>query len=402
MKILHVIPSLSPELGGPGQVALNLVNSLRTLNVDVEIVTTNHSISGTLEVPINQRTDYIFDAENSLSAPVWFLPYTPPPLKEFIFSKALTGWLWRNLPSYDLVDNHYLFSYSSTCSAAIARWNNIPYTIRTMGQLTPWALAQSATKKRLYTFLIERHNLQRASGIHCTAPAEALDVRKLGIDSPTITIPLGVVAPAPIENAKEKLHHTYGIPSEIPTFLFLSRLHHKKQPDLLLKAAKQFLAKQPCHVILAGKGEPQYIEQLKNLVEMLNIENHVTFAGFVTGYDKNLLLQGADVFVLPSHSENFGIVVAEALISELPVIITSGIQISAEINAANAGLVVEGEVLALSSALHQIVTNPRLRDELRRNGVHLAKSRYSWIAIAQELSSVYKNIISEKEHKKTA
>lgn len=394
MRILHVIPSLSSKLGGPGQVALNLVSSLRTLGIDVEIATTNH---GMPEVATHQRTDYLFDTENNLSAPVWFLPYTPPPLKEFIFSKALTGWLLAHLPSYDLTDNHYLFSYSSTCAAAIARHKGIPYTVRTMGQLTPWALAQSPIKKKIFSLLFENRNLSRAAAIHCTSPEEATNVRDFGISTPTVTLPLGVTPPQPIPDAKAKLHAAYHIPHNTPVLLFLSRLHHKKQPELLLKAAQQLTKQQPCHIILAGTGDPQYCQQLKTLAHELGLTTAVTFTGFVTGYDKNLLLQGSDAFVLPSHSENFGIAVAEALISGLPVIITPGIQISAEIKAADAGIITEPNVAALTSAINEVITNPDLSAKLRENGLNLARSRYSWQAIAKELAVNYEEIIAAKK-----
>ncbi|MDJ0708321.1 MAG: glycosyl transferase family 1, partial [Leptolyngbyaceae cyanobacterium MO_188.B28] len=90
MKVLHVIPSLSPALGGPTQVALNLVKSLRDCNIDTEIVTTNDNGPELLDVPLYQRIEYE-------QVPVWFLPRFSPPLKEFIFSAALTRWLWRHI-----------------------------------------------------------------------------------------------------------------------------------------------------------------------------------------------------------------------------------------------------------------------------------------------------------------
>mgnify|MGYP001799534328 CR=1 FL=1 len=396
MKILHVIPSLSPDSGGPAQVAMNLVSSLRKLGVDAEIATTNHNSVGLLDVPTNERTEYVFDVANELSCPVWFLPYTNPSLKEFIFSMPLTGWLWKNLSSYDVIDNHYLFSYAPTCAAAIARAQKIPYTVRTMGQLTPWALSQSALKKKLYATVIERRNLSKASVIHCTSDQETVNVREFGISAPTETIPLGVNAPKKIEGARKKLRNNYDIPEEVPVFLFLSRIHCKKRPELLLKAAAEFLRKQPCHIIFAGTGETHYVESLQRLSEELEISNHVTFAGFVTGCSKDLLLQGADAFVLPSFSENFGIAVAEALISGLPVVLTPGIHISKEIKEADAGLVVDGEEGALCSALEKLTQHDRLRDNLIKNGLQLAQPRYSWASIAQNLSSVYESIASKE------
>ena len=101
-------------------------------------------------------------------------------LDRIIFSTALSAWLWEHIRDYDIIHTHYLFSYPSTCAGLIARCKGIPYIVRTIGQLTPWALAQSSFKKQIYTSLIERHNLNRAAAIHCTSDGEA-EVQQLFI-----------------------------------------------------------------------------------------------------------------------------------------------------------------------------------------------------------------------------
>lgn len=390
MRVLHVIPSVNPALGGPTQVVFQLVRALRESGVDAEIVTTNDNGLTLLDVPLNQRIEY-------RKVPVWFLPRFSRPMKEFIFSTALTRWLWQNIRNYNVVHTHYLFSYASTLAGAIARWYQIPYTVRTMGQLSPWALEQSRLKKQLYTFLIERRNLNRAAAIHCTSANEAQDVRNFGIQTPTVTLPLGVNLLPDFPEAKQNLHHRYGIPNHKPIVLFLSRLHYKKRPDLLIQALSQITVKRyDFHLILAGSGEPDYVNHLKKLVASLGLAKHTSFAGFVTGEDKNLLLQGSDIFVLPSFSENFGVAVAEAMAAGLPVIVTPGVQISPEIAEAKAGLVVEGEVETLADAIATLLNSPHLRHELGENGKRLVSHRYSWKVIAQNLISVYTAIIEGK------
>jgi len=395
VKVLHVIPSISPAMGGPTQVVLNLVKSLREYGVDAEIVTTNDNGVNLLDVPLNERIEYE-------KVPVWFLPRFSPPLKEYIFSTAITQWLWQNIRNYDILDHHYLFSYASTCSAAIARSQNIPYTVRTMGQLAPWALAQSRLKKQIYTFLIERNNLNRAAAIHCTSNGEAEDVRNFGIKTPTVTLPLGVNPPIYWQHAKQKLCEIYGISIDAPIVLFLSRLHYKKRPDLLIQSlGKLAEANYQFHLILAGSGESDYLAYLENLVSSLGLANRTTFPGFVVGQDKEIMLQGSDIFVLPSFSENFGIAVAEALAYGLPVILTPDIQIAPEIADAKAGLVVTGEIEPLANAIAQLLTYPEQRQNLGENGKNLVKSRYSWSAIASPLTDVYRSIIEKKTLPKT-
>lgn len=390
MKVLHVIPSVSPALGGPTQVVLNLVKSLQECGVDAEIVTTNDNGATLLDVPLNQCIEYE-------GVPVWFLPRFSPPLKEYIFSPAISQWLWQHIREYDILDNHYLFSYASTCAGAIARWQNVPYTVRTMGQLAPWALAQSRLKKKVYSFLLERHNLNRADAIHCTSSGEVEDVRNFGLETPTVTLPLGVNQPVEWPQAKQKVREIYGISKEVPVVLFLSRLHYKKRPDLLIQSLSR-LANQnyPFHLILAGSGEEDYLTYLKNLVSSLGLTDQTSFPGFVAGKDKDLLLQGSDIFVLPSFSENFGIAVAEAIAAGLPAILTPDIQISPEIAAAKAGLVVEGEEEALANAIAQLLTSPQQRQVMGENGKSLASHRYSWSAIASHLTDAYRSIIDRQ------
>ncbi|MBD2358428.1 glycosyltransferase [Tolypothrix sp. FACHB-123] len=391
MKVLHVIPSVSPVRGGPSEVALNLVKMLRTIGVDAEIATTNdNGPDDILDVPLNQKVEY-------KGVPVWFMPRFSPPIKEFLFSADFSNWLWQHIRDYDILDNHYLFSYASTCAGAIARLQGVPYTVRTMGQLAPWALTQSRLKKRLYSLLIEKHNLNQAAAIHCTSVGEVEDVRNFGIQTPTINLPLGVPIPPTLTEAKQKLHHIYGIPMETPIILFLSRLHEKKRPDLLLHALSKLKAQNyDFHLILAGSGEANYVNYLINLVSSLGLTTQTSLPGFVVGEDKNLLLQGSDMFALPSFSENFGIAVAEAMAVGLPVIITPEVQIAPEITASSAGMIIEGEVDTLAAAIAQLLTYPKLREQLGTNGKSLVSNRYSWSAVAQNLTSSYSAIIKGK------
>lgn len=395
MKILHVIPSISPDLGGPSQVALNLVQALNELGLTAEILTTNFGMDN---VPLGEKTQYEYDASLGRSVPVWFMPYNHPNLKEFIFSRVATVWLWQNLKNYDILDHHYLFSYLPTCAAAIARWQKIPYTVRTMGQLTPWALSQGRLKKQIYTALLERKNLDQAAAIHCTAEGEAADVRAFGIQTPTITLPLGVNVPEIIPDAKQKLRKAYHLPEDMPIILFLSRLHYKKRPDLLLQSLADIKQQhQPFYAIFAGTGEPEYLAELTALTEALHLTESVQFPGLMTGEAKDLLLQGADIFALPSYSENFGIAVAEALVVGLPVVITRGIQIAPEITAAQGGIMIEDTQQSLTEALLTLLRSPEYRQRLGQQGQILAQTRYSWSAIAQQLHKAYRAILDHDQ-----
>ncbi|MBW4481618.1 MAG: glycosyltransferase [Tildeniella torsiva UHER 1998/13D] len=387
MKVLHVLPSLSYKLGGPTQAALNIVRGLRNLDIDAEIATTNDDEAELLDVPVGQRIDYE-------GVPVWFFPRLAR-LKAFIPSIGLTQWMVSHLGEYDIVHNHYLFCYPTTVGARLAQYYKIPYISRTIGQLTPWALQQSRLKKQVYSRLIERSTLNRAAAIHCTTSAEAEDARRFGISAPTLVLPLGVNSTATIANAAANLRDRYSLPTNCKIVLFLSRLHKKKRPDFLLRAFAQLDPKSHgYHLLLAGSGDASYCDRLKELTNTLGIAHSVTFTGFVAGSDKDLLLQGSDLFALPSYSENFGVAVAEALAHGLPVIITPEVQIAPDILAAQAGLVIVDDLGGWTNALSRLLDSPELRTQLGRNGQHLATTTYSWPKIAEQLSQSYAEILA--------
>jgi glycosyltransferase involved in cell wall biosynthesis len=382
MKLLHVIPSLAKEKGGPTQILLEVVKALQDKGCNAEIVTTNDNGSDVLDVPLYQRVQYEH-------VPVWFLPRIFLPMKEFIFSTALTSWLGQHLNEYDLIHTHYLFSYAPTCAAALARLQKIPYIATPYGMLTPWALNHKRLKKQLYS-PIERHNLNHAVAIHCATDEESRDVRNFNVRAPTFVVPYGVHLPAYQFQAKQRVRQLYNIEPQTPIVLFLSRLHPKKRPDLLLQAlSKLATLNYDFHLILAGSGEPDYLTYLINLVSSLGLAEQTTVPGFVTGVDKDVLLQGSDLFVLPSFSENFGIAVAEAMAAGVPVIVTPGVQIAPDIARANAGLVVEGELDILVRAIQELLDSQNRRLELGENGKRLVSRRYCWSAIAQNLTAVY-------------
>ncbi len=391
MKVLHVIPSISPNLGGPSQVVINEVKYLRKCGIDAEIVTTNDDEKNVLDVPLNQKINY-------QEVPIYFLPRFNPRMKEFIFSSAITNWLWQNSNNYDLINTHYLFSYPSTCAGAIARIKKIPYVVRTIGQLTPWALQQSKIKKQIYSFLIEKNNLNKANAIHCTSPQEAEDVKNFGIKTPTFILPLGMNFSIKIVDAKSKLREKYNILNHQKIILFLSRLHYKKRPDLLIDSLKNTKQQRDdFFLILAGSGELEYINFLKDKITQHNLSKNVIFTGFVEGDLKNLLLQGSDMFVLPSFSENFGLAIAEAMAAECPVIVTKGIQITDQIIEYQAGLMSEDNEESLTKTISTLLDSDILRQKLGENGKKLVQEKYSWQVIAEKLSIIYKSIIDQQD-----
>jgi glycosyltransferase involved in cell wall biosynthesis len=389
IKTLEVIPSVSPGFGGPSEVIINLTREIRALGVNAEIATTNDDMPGIINVPLGQRIEY-------REVPIYFFSRSSLRLKQFLFSADITWWLLKNIKNYDIVTSHILFSYAPDLAAILARFHQIPYGVRTIGMLTEWSLSQGRLKKEIYSTLIERPNLNHATYIHCTSEEEAQNVSAFGIKTPKVVIPLGVNPPTYISGSQEKLRQQYNIAADVPIILFMSRIHPKKRLELLVQVLSELHSQhQPFHLLIAGSGDTDYVESIRKMIAQKQLRSKTTFTGFVVGKDKDLLLQGSDLFVLPTYSENFGIVLAEAMVVGLPIVTTPGVHISIDIAQAQAGIIVD-DAIQLQAAISQLLQSPQLRQELGENGKRLALQKYSWPGIAQKFAHLYSLVLDRK------
>jgi glycosyltransferase involved in cell wall biosynthesis len=386
MRVLHVLPSISRKLGGPTEVAIQLVKNLNQKGISAEIATTNDLGPDVLNLPNYALSQY-------LEVPVWSFPRERFRRREFIPSRALANWLYTNVRNYDIVDIHYLFTFSSTVAGYCAKYHNVPYTMRAMGQLAPWSLSQRRLIKTFYSLLLEKRLLNDASVVHCTSFGEAEDVKKYKVKSPLEILPLGVEETEILENAPKVLRERFAIPNDSSIILFHSRLHPKKRPDVLIKEYHNFKSTKPIHIILAGDGEPKYVQELKEIAVEKNIEKYVHFVGFIDKSIRSELLQGCDIFVLPSSSDNFALALAEALEAGAAVITTTSVQIAPDLIEAQSGVVINSVGTELVNAVNDLLADPQKRKRLGENARNMAHEKYSWPNITDKLVEVYQRIV---------
>ncbi|MCP9927894.1 glycosyltransferase [Cyanobium sp. CH-040] len=383
MRVLHVIPSISPLRGGPSAAVLAMVAALRRRGVDAAILTSNDNGPGVdPSLPLGEWCE-------RQGAPVLAFPrWSPPlrPLREFAVTPGLNRWLASNLHGFQLLHVHALFSWPSTTAMAQARRAGVPYVLRPIGQLNHWSLRRSAGRKRLLLRLIERRNLASAAALHFTSEAERDQAAALGLATPSFVLPLGVEAPADLPA---------GPPAAPPTvFLFLSRLHPKKQLEQLLEALALLQRRQPAaawELRVAGDGDPAYVAGLQERARRLGLTGHCRWLGFLEGEAKWQALRQAHWFVLPSASENFGIAAVEALAAGTPVILSPEVAVAPAVAQAGAGLICSSDPSQLAAALDTALAGPG--EPMRAAARSLALSRYGWAGIAEHLEHTYAALI---------
>lgn len=389
MRILQIVPSVSLVYGGPSQMVIGLATALAAEGVEVTLLTTDSNgdvgqppLDVPLEKPIQQDGYEI-------------IYFRCSPFRRYKFSIALLNWLGNHSQEYDLAHIHALFSPISTAAATLARWKNLPYILRPLGTLDPADLRKKKQLKALYGSLLEKPNLAGAGRVHFTSTQEAKISERFGAMTKDCIVPLGVKLPEfTLEpgQGRSKL----GIELDKPLLLFMSRIDPKKGLDLLIPALIDLLNQgEEFHFILAGTNpqDPEYEKKIQEQIQGSELGNHSTITGFVGGEFKLALLQDADIFVLPSYYENFGIAVAEAMAAGTAVVISDQVHIWQEVRDAEAGWVTTCEVKALTETIKLALHH---REEVNNRGEkarHYAASNYSWQAITQQMIKVYQEIL---------
>ncbi len=386
MRVLHVIPSVSPKRGGPSLAVLAMVRALRTEGIDAEIATTNDDGDRVLEVPLAGLTTHA-------GVPVrFFARFSPPlrPVREFAYSRSLSRWLAEAVTGYDLLHVHAVFSFASTCAMRLARQRRVSYLNRPLGQLCAWSLRQRALKKRLYLALAERANLRGAAALHFTTEQEQTEAATLGLGTRNFVAPHGIEVPARLPDARARLRERLGVPTESKIVLFLSRLHPKKGLEVLIPALARVADPHLLFVLAGGAESPAFDAQVERWLAESGLAARTRRVGFASGEWKQTLLQGADVFALTSHSENFGIAVVEAMAAGLPVVVTPGVALAEDVARFGTGLVPTLDTDAVAAALAELLADTGRREALGRSGQRLVHERFTWPVAARRITDQYR------------
>ncbi len=390
LKVLHIIPAISPSYGGPTTAVLEICRALIAKGVEAEIATTNADEHQNLDIRLGEKIKH-----QDIST--IFFPRSVR--TKYAFSWPLTHWIKKNIKNYDLVHIHYIFCYPTLVAAHYARKFGIPYVVSPVGMLGEWPMEQKFFKKIIYLNLIEKRNLKGAAAIHYTSEIEKNASEGFNVSSLPVIIPLGInlnyIKP---DIPKGEFRKKYTQYADKKLIVFLSRIHPKKGLELLIEALSKLLkTRNDFILIIAGNGEPYYESILKKHIRDSHLDSCTIFTGFLEGKDKYTLLQDADIFVLPSYQENFGFAVVEAMSMGVPVIVSDQVDICREIEQFEAGKVVPCDALPLAVAIQDLLDDEEQRLNMGENGKRLVSEKFNQEKMADKLIDLYESTLRKSK-----
>jgi len=357
MKILHVIPSIEPSSGGPAEGLKQLCDIYHSGGHIVEVAT--------LDSPERVKT----------------IPYPAstiglgPGFGVYGYSFRAISWLKKNIVNYDVVILNSIWQFSTLAAYRALISTRIPYAVFTHGMLDPYFRRRyplKHVKKSVYWHLFLQRILERASDVYFTCEEEMILARQ---SFPRYRVHEKVVKYGSYGPDCDGVSASEEFLSRWPRLrgkriaVSLGRIHPKKATDILIKAFAGSLAKDSeWHLVIAGPDQVGWQKELEGLAMRLGIADRIIWTGMLSGAVKWGAFFASEVFVLPSHQENFGIVVAEALACGLPVIISDKINIWREIENSQAGFVGSDTVEATTASLNRWSGISGVeRDKLRSN-----------------------------------
>lgn len=382
LSILRIMLTVDPRYGGP-------VEAVRTSSL--EMAKFGHSTE-------------ILTLDEPESAHVAAFPFpvhaVRPWIRRYGYTPELAGWVRKNAERFDIAIIEGLWNHSSIGGARGLRYSGLPFVLFTHGMMDPWFRRHYPVKhwiKQLFWLLFQGRVLRDAKTVLFTCEDERRLARGvyIGPEYREQVVSFGTADAPPVEQGQAAAFYS-AVPQARgrPFFLFLSRIHDKKGLDVLLPAFAQLAFKHPdIDLVVAGPGEAGLVHRLKELTHVLGIPHRVHWPGMLTGDAKWGALRQAEALALSSHSENFGIVVAEALACSTPVLISNKVNIWREIAEDGAGLVADDtqeSTYAMLSTWMRLEESERASLRLRARDCferrfHIGEATETLLAVLQQV-----------------
>jgi len=370
MKILHVVPSFHPaySYGGPIRSTFELCRNTVELGGDVRVLTTDaDGLDSVLDVNKKEEVEF----------PEGFrVRYCPRRQRH-----SVSPTLLRLLPTYmrwaDVVHLTGVYNFPTFPTISWSRLLNKPLIWSPRGALQRWEGSSRVGPKAVWDFLWY-HTADRVElKMHVTSEQESREVSARFPRLRMAMIPNGVDVPVDLNRVERN--------GEL-RMLFIGRLDSKKGIEALLKACGLVDSAPPWRLAIAGWGAPEYVSQLKEQIHALGLSGRVEMLGPVLSEAKKALFECSDVALVPSYTENFGIVVAEALAHGVPVIASKGTPWS-RLEDMRCGLWVDNDPESLADAIRSISTMPL--EDMGRRGREWMQNEFSWRSVTNQMLALY-------------
>ncbi|TNJ40964.1 glycosyltransferase [Phaeobacter sp. B1627] len=380
MKILRIISSVDPAHGGPVEGMRQSALRHRDLGIETEVLS--------VDSPDSPHVTAFPTKVHAMGRIT----------ERYGYSSGLGRWISGHAQEYDAAVVHGMWNHAAVGGGRALVRTGLPYVVFTHGMMDPWFKTAYPVKhfaKQLFLWALQGRVLTKAQKVLFTS-AEEMRLAKEAF--PRITyqgqvVAYGSAVPDVSDHTVAEKEFRAFCPDlgSAPYLLYLSRIHPKKGVDILLKAFAQITASRPkLHLVVAGPGEARLMDSMQAEVQTLGLTERVHFPGIVTGTPKWGAYLGAEAFALPSHQENFGIAVAEALGCGTPVITTDKVNIWREIKVADAGFISGDNVVDFTRALQKWVD---LADERKAEMRIAAKACHTRQFSAEAASVALKEVL---------
>lgn len=383
LSVLHVIPAVAPRYGGPSAAVVGMCQGLADAGIAATIATTDADGPARLGVPLGEIGSH-------LGVPTIFFERRGD--DSFKWSAPLARWLRERVSDFDLVHVHAVFSHSTLAAGRACLRAGVPYVVRPLGALDPWSLGRHAWRKRLLWRVGLGRVMAGAAAMHYTTDAEQR------LASQTAGLATGFVAPIGLdpmwfEPATEPIARRRDL-------IVLARLDPKKGIETAI-AAFHLLAAEPqwrdWSLVIAGDGDERYVDTLRAAAAQGPGRDRISFSGWLDGPARVERLRQSSLFVLPSHQENFGIAVAEAMAVGTPVVVSPDVNLAPDIEAGEAGWIVARDAGDVSLTLAAAMGDEAERARRGARAQQVA-ARFRWPEVAAELSRVYAGLLRTSRH----
>ena len=374
LSVVHTVSTLREEVGGTSRSVTQLCDALAREGLRVSLVS-QHS-SGADRGPLLSGQTSVSVSMVPLGRGLGRLQYASS------FRTALEAAIRKG--TCQLIHDHGVWLPSNFIASRVAGKFGIPFVMSPHGMLESWALSHHVVRKRIAWTLYQKRIATEAAVVRATSESEVESVRRLGIRTPVAVIPNGIQIPEAIEPPRPR-EKTGG-----KRALLLSRIHKVKGVVELLEAWAR-VRPRDWTLSIVGPGEERYLEKVRRSIARLDLARCVTLRGLVSDDEKWPLYASADLFILPSFSESFGLVIGEALASGLPVITTTSTPWKAVAeHRCGWWISMGGDHAPLAAALAEATTrSPAELQDMGRNGRRLIGERYNWSAAASATRELY-------------